>query len=169
MLLDGEGNSLSFVSVVKRVKIPATTLLTCEARLSTPMRGNWVMTSLPSATSCLVFATLHGSASGKVCVICLINDENVNQPLEAGTVMGLAEPVQALDLRNLEGRICQVESSESGSIPAHLVDLFNRSKDNLTAAQTAMLERLLREYVDVFAAHKLDLGCFQAIQHEVIT
>ena len=169
MLMDGEGNTLSIVSVAKRIKIPAATSLTCEARLSTPMRGSWLMTPLPSATACLIPATLHRSASEMVSVICLINDSNVSHVLEAGTVVGLAEPVRVLDVSDSEGRIRQVVSRGSEQIPAHLVDLHKRSQVNLTAEQKSVLEDLLREYAEVFAAHDLDLGYFQAIQHEILT
>ena len=74
--------------------------------------------------------------------------------------MGLAKPVQVMD-----GRVSQLETVDSDQIPAHLSDLFKRSRENLTRDQEAVLE-LLREYSGVLAAHELDEGCFEAIQHD---
>ena len=127
------------------------------------------MTPLPSATACLIPATLHRSASEMVSVICLINDSNVSHVLEAGTVVGLAKPVRVLDVKDSEGKICQVVRRDSEQIPAHLVDLHKRSQVNLTTEQKSVLKDLLQEYAEVFAAHELDLGYFQAIQHEILT
>ncbi len=54
-------------------------------------------------------------------------------------------------------------------VPDKLLDLFERSRRNLTPEQTTILAQVLSEFQDVFASHDLDLGCFTEVKHSINT
>ena len=86
------------------------------------------MTPLPHATSCMIPVTRHGPASEGSPEICLLNDMDAGQVIEAGSVVGLAEPVQVLDGCDAGGGFASWRRVTLDQIPAHLTDLFNRSE-----------------------------------------
>jgi hypothetical protein len=52
-------------------------------------------------------------------------------------------------------------------VPAHLVDLYERSKSNLSKEQSKQLKNLLVEYQDVFSRNKNDLGRTGLTKHKI--
>ena len=58
----------------------------------------------------------------------------------------------------LGSRRTDYEESEASDVPAHLVDLYERSKSNLSKEQSKQLKNLLVEYQDVFSRYKNDLS-----------
>ena len=54
-------------------------------------------------------------------------------------------------------------------VPAHLVELFERSKQNLSEEQIGRLAAALTKYADAFSKHDDDLGVFTAIKHTIPT
>ena len=58
----------------------------------------------------------------------------------------------------LGSRRTDYEESEASDVPAHLVDLYERSKSNLSKEQSKQLKNLLVEYHDVFSRYKNDLS-----------
>lgn len=62
-------------------------------------------------------------------------------------------------------RQINVESDSKLTLPEHLVDLFNRSDEDLNEVEQKHLKILLIDFQDVFAKHDLDLRCLLAIKH----
>ena len=57
----------------------------------------------------------------------------------------------------------------SGGKRKHLVNLFEKSKRELTEQEQGHLKELLCEFEDVFARNEFDLGKFDAIEHGIDT
>jgi len=60
-------------------------------------------------------------------------------------------------------------SSDTSTLPPHLLALYLRSVDNLEGEEARRLQELLATYSDVFAQHDFDLGEFSTIMHRIDT
>jgi hypothetical protein len=67
----------------------------------------------------------------------------------------------------LGSRRTDYEESEASDVPAHLVDLYERSKSNLSKEQAKQLKNLLVQYQDVFSRNKNDLGRTGLTKHKI--
>ena len=54
-------------------------------------------------------------------------------------------------------------------VPAHLSQLYERSKKHLTETQQSAVAALLNEYQAGFSKSDSDLGCFTAVKHKIDT
>jgi hypothetical protein len=70
------------------------------------------------------------------------------------------------DLQNVPA---QDLSSVKTKMPEHLQDLFRRSSENLTEAQSIWIGKLLIEFEDIFSKHSLDIGCVPEVEHTINT
>ncbi|CAB4003291.1 Hypothetical predicted protein [Paramuricea clavata] len=77
------------------------------------------------------------------------------------------EPVEYAIDEELGSRRTDYEESEASDVPAHLVDLYERSKSNLSEEQSKQLKNLLVEYQDVFSRNKNDLGRTGLTKHKI--
>jgi hypothetical protein len=59
--------------------------------------------------------------------------------------------------------------SQTGNLPDHLIDVFERSSKNLTLDQSEAVKTLLREYGDIFSKDDSDLGRTGLVRHEIST
>ena len=100
---------------------------------------------------------------GNLATLELVNDTGCTIYLEKGTVMGTAAKAEELPLPERgKSKMRKVQQATGRELPAHLRDLYKRSGKGLTDQDREDLRQLLIEYADVFAAHDLDLGCFNA-------
>ena len=82
--------------------------------------------------------------------------------------MGTASMAEELPLLEKGKRkVRKVQQAAGRKLPEHLTDLCARSGKGLTGKEREELQQLLVEYGDVFAAHDLDLGCFNATPHRI--
>ena len=103
---------------------------------------------------------------GNLATLELVNDTGCTIYLEKGTVMGTAAKAEELPLPERgKSKMRKVQQATGRELPAHLRDLYKRSGKGLTDQDREDLRQLLIEYADVFAAHDLDLGCFNATPH----
>ena len=55
------------------------------------------------------------------------------------------------------------------TLPNHLEQVFNVSKEHLSQEESSQLSNLLIEYQDVFAQSEFDLGNYRGIEHSIDT
>ena len=60
-------------------------------------------------------------------------------------------------------------SSQVTTLPKHLDQVCNVSKEHLSQEESSQLSNLLIEYQDVFAQSEFDLGNFTGIEHSLDT
>lgn len=154
------------VTLAKKTKVPSNSCKIVEAQLSHCMDEDFMFIPLHDAAPCLSPASLH--TRGSKVILQLFNDTDACMSIEAGTVMGTVAEVKVLP--STSGGVSRVRkfSTTDQEIPEHLVDLFKRSTTDIADSEKKLLEQLLIDYADVFAAHDLDLGCFTAVQHEIL-
>ena len=106
-------------------------------------------------------------------VVCFINTSDRHVSIEKGETVaraveieGVTDPVPTQ--KTGQGGV-DPGWGKSSQIPAHLMDLFERSKGLLTEGEQGELASLLGEYGDVFAASEFDLGNFTAVEHQIDT
>jgi hypothetical protein len=155
------------VYLVCRAKIPAHSTTYAIGKVTVPMAHAFIVEPARENLPCLVPASLH--SKGELATIQLVNDTDSAIFLEPNTIIGTARKGQALDLRPRGVRKVRrvSQSYQNKPLPPHLVDLYQRSCEGLSAAQQESLKWLLIEYADVFAAHDLDLGTFTALPHRI--
>ena len=122
----------------------------------------------------------------------ILNPRAEDVHLFKGTVMGCAESVESVEpflqheretLLSNDASLATIEeqspellrpnSSEAVNrpsvIPKHLVELFERSKDNLSEDEQAQLIETLIRYQSAFAKDSMDLGKTDIIEHAIDT
>ncbi|XP_061190471.1 uncharacterized protein LOC133198392 [Saccostrea echinata] len=59
--------------------------------------------------------------------------------------------------------------AESETVPAHLLELAEKSSKNMTKSEQQALVSLLSEFKDIFSREEYDLGTFTVIKHQINT
>ncbi len=134
-------------------------------------------------------------AAGEKPLVCFVNPSDHFQTLKAGKLVGMAHetfeivdvpldskaiPLNPLATINIESsKLNVVNTSLSDreinnttglpTLPEHLKEVFQISKEKLTDCQSNKLSKLLIEYADVFAESEYDLGNFTSIEHTIDT
>ena len=54
-------------------------------------------------------------------------------------------------------------------MPAHMIDMFEKSCGNLTEEQSIIFGNLLIDFQNIFAKDDTDLGCFVGVEHKIDT
>jgi hypothetical protein len=156
------------VYLVGRAKLPAHSTTYAIGRVTAPIAKTFLLEPVRENLLCLVPASLH--SRGELATIQIVNDTDSAIFLEPDIVIGTARQAQPLDLQprgTRKVRRVNLQARKNKPIPPHLVDLYTRSCDGLSAEQQESLKCLLIEYADVFAAHDLDLGTFTALPHRI--
>ena len=122
----------------------------------------------------------------------ILNPRAEDVHLFKGTVMGCAERVESVEpflqheretLLSNDASLATIEEDSSellrpnsseavyrpSDIPKHLVELFERSKDNLSEGEQARLIETLIRYQSAFAKDSMDLGRTDIIEHTIDT
>ena len=106
-------------------------------------------------------------------MFCLINLSDHHVEVEKGVVLAYAEEVcpKVEPVGIQKSRDCRTggQGEREREIPEHLVNLFEKSKGELTEQEQGHLRELLCEFEDVFAKNEFDLGKFDAIKHGIDT
>ena len=88
--------------------------------------------------------------------------------IKSGTVLGTFSDINIMEGQPLP-HIRNVSVNNTGQLPEHVHNLFERSKVGLPELEQGKLFDILCQYSDVFAEHDLDLGCYSNIKHEINT
>jgi hypothetical protein len=92
-------------------------------------------------------------------VLCLINLSDHHVELEKGEVLAYAEEVcskmEPVGIQKVEVAKQEVQGKGEREIPEHLLNLFEKSKGELTGQEQGHLRELLCEFEDVFAKKNL--------------
>jgi len=161
-----ETSVVSRVTLIEKTRVPSNSSKIVVAQLSHCMAEDFMFNPLHDAAPCLLPASLH--TRGNHVNLQLINDTNACMVIEAGTVIGTVAEVQIMPYSTEGVSKVREFSTIDQEIPKHLIDLFDRSATDLADSEKEQLKHLLIVYADVFAAHDLDLGCFTAVQHEIL-
>ena len=154
------------VKLISRTRVPSNSITHAVAQLSHQMEQSFIFIPARDTVPCLVPATLH--PKGNLATLQLVNDTCYTIYLEEGTVMGTAAMAEELLLLERGKRkVRKMQQATGRKLPEHLTDLYTRSGKGLTDEEREELQQLLVEYGDVFAAHDLDLGCFNATPHRI--
>ena len=154
------------VKLISRTKVPSNSITHAVAQLSHQMKQSFIFIPARDAVPCLVPATLH--PKGNLATLQLVNDTCYTIYLEECTVMGTAAMAEELPLLERGKRkVRKVQQATGRKLPEHVTDLYTRLGKGLTDKEREELQQLLVEYGDVFAAHDLDLGCFNATPHMI--
>lgn len=117
----------------------------------------------------LVAKTLVDPSCGLVPLrLANINDFEITLP--CSTCVATCESVHfdvAFNRNN--AKLMKVDTTETDVLPEYLLDLKNRSSENLTENQIEQLERLLKKHTHVFSKTKDDLGVASSIKHKINT
>ena len=119
----------------------------------------------------LIPRTLHKGGNNPV--FCLMNLSDHHVELEKGVVLAYAEEVcskvEPVGIQKVEVAEQKVQGKGKGKFPSILINLFEKSKGELTGQEQGHLRQLLCEFEDVLAKNEFDLGKFDAIQHGIDT
>jgi len=108
-----------------------------------------------------------------------MSDERVVNPMVERVVNPMDErvvnPTRAPDervvnpTRSPEERVVNPPEQTGDEVPQHLKQMYESSKEKLTADEAKLLAKLLRDFEDVFAKDEFDLGNFTALEHSIDT
>ena len=108
----------------------------------------------------------------------LVNFSSETKTVQADTVVATGQPVSGvveIESRNDQDTCGHINKVAHGvdktdtEIPAHLEDLWERSKDELDEAQQLEVKSLLIDNASTFAKSKSDLGTTNLVQHKIFT
>ena len=157
------------VKVKRKVKVPALSAIKVSCSLDQPMEEYYTESEV---NHLMVPRTVQNGKTPPIMVFFNCSDKAVK--LSRGQIVGLAYEFSSV-LDDNEQSASQTGMSvnqvkvDSGEIPEHVQDLFERSKQDLTPDEQIELKRLLVNNADAFSTHDLDLGSFDAIEHTVDT
>ena len=77
--------------------------------------------------------------------------------------------VEPVEIQKVEIAEQEVQGEGEREISEHLINLFEKSKGELTVQEQGHIGELLCEFEDMFAKNKFDLGKFDAIKHGIDT
>ena len=77
--------------------------------------------------------------------------------------------VEPVEIQKVEIAEQEVLGEGEREISEHLINLFEKSKGELTVQEQGHIGELLCEFEDMFAKNKFDLGKFDAIKHGIDT
>ena len=165
------GEKVANVTVCKTTIIPPNTCVKVPCHVSEAMKSFMVEAADDSD---LVIPPVACSCSQDVNIfvmnvhnhhIKLAKDKEIGQAMEVSEVPPIPTDMSA------HFQINQVMGQEpkEETLPEHLQDLFERSRQNLEVDQQEKLKQLLIEFQDVFAKDEFDLGNFTAIEHGINT
>ena len=103
----------------------------------------------------------------------LLNASQEVQRLHSGTTVADVEEVEVLGSAQkvVDDPVGSSSSkgAKTGSLPSHLVDLFERAAERLGPSERLQLRELLCEFQDIFAKSKEDLGRTRLVHHHIDT
>jgi hypothetical protein len=140
------------------------------AQLSETLGGDYIV-RVATRREIFIPRTLHKGVNNPV--LCLINLSNHHVKLEKGVVLTYAEEVclkvEPVGIQKVEIAEQEVQEEGEREIPEHLINLFEKSKEEQTGQEQGHLGELLCEFEDMFAKNEFDLGKFDAIKHGIDT
>jgi hypothetical protein len=142
------------VFLVRGCMVPPNSVMRVETQLSETLGGEYIVKAATKG-EILIPRTLHKGGDNPV--LCLINLSDHHVELKNGEVLAYAEEVcskvEPVGIQHVD--VAEQEGQEKGEreIPEHLINLFEKSKRELT----------------VFAKNELDLGKCDVIQHGIDT
>ena len=193
----GEAFQVSRVAVSKRTVVPPQTTVHVPCKLEHPINSLFAFQPKRSSTRALLPNAVYMSGQG-VCSLPVINDTGCYLTLKKDSMVGSAIEVDDLvddklvedtetdaevDLCFPDGNEAELvetfnilrtstETAQLGNckeLPAHLTDLFETSKINLSASDQMKLKELFIEFKDVFSKGDDDLGCFTEMRFQINT
>ena len=166
----GEHVAVARVTLTGKVHVPAHSSAFGVGRLDKKIDQSFGFEPCKTAADSLYPASFHDK--GKFAVLEFYNDSDSAIQIEPNTLVGTAmggdvlSPQKPLKRGAKLVRAMKVKTKAT-QLPAHLVELYERSSKGLSVEEATELRCLLIEYADVFAAHELDLGCFTALKHKI--
>ena len=158
------------MSLFRGCRIPPNSVMRVGAQLSESLEGDYIVRATTRG-EILIPRTLHKGGNNPV--LCLISLSDHHVELEMGLVLSYAEEVgpkgEPVGIKKVEIAEQEVQGEREREIPEHLVNLFEKSKKELTGQEQGHLKELLCEFEDVFARNEFDLGSFDAIEHGIDT
>lgn len=102
--------------------------------------------------------------------VCMMNTSEEEVFIPSEVPIGVCEPYKDnFDCASFHITSTTKVNQGDTEIPEHLIDIFNRSKTELSEEQEAKLQALLIKYQNVFAKSSEDLGQNDSIKHEINT
>lgn len=88
----------------------------------------------------------------------LMNVSGQSQTIFKNTVVGMTFPVKEIIMTETEGSVNHVMPGEREEVlPEHLQELFDRTRPELSAEQTAQVKNILIKFSSIFSRNKDDL------------
>ena len=169
VLVNEEVEEVTRAQVSGRVKIPPNSSQLVEVSITKEMESDFVIIPIREATPCIMPSSFHTSTS-RLLVQC-INDTNFSIVLEKGLVIGVVE--EGVEIQENQTptagnqNFAKVRNLKETNLPPHLEELFERSTPELNENESKRLKELLTSFQDIFSAHDLDIGCFDAVPHKI--
>lgn len=158
--------AISKVVVARRTIVPPNSVGLVPCQTSTKV--SQFMFKPRSDLQVLVPRSVHKGTSHMV--ICAVNTTDKNVVFKMDQRVGKAEEVAVIQ-QVLKENVSQEYSPRrmDTSIPNHLAEMLNNSKEYLNDVQLKQLAELTCRYQDVFAKDDFDLGNFTTIEHSIDT
>jgi hypothetical protein len=164
----------AWVSLARKVCIPAGSVVLCPAHLDRKLGDYMVEPSIEQVSDLLLMPhTYH--ASGSSTQICLVNPSERDVTLQEGSMLGAAvEAGHHVPVPYLDRKVCSLGEEHRGDldireVPDHLQDLLERSSRELSREQRGQIADLLTEFQDVFARSEFDFVDFTALEYRIDT
>lgn len=99
-----------------------------------------------------------------------MNVSSQSQTIFKNTVVGMTFPVKEIIMPETEGSVNHVMPVEREEVlPEHLQELFDRTRPELSAEQTAQVKNILIKFSSIFSRNKDDFGRTSLIKHHINT
>jgi hypothetical protein len=144
---------------------------------SDPLNGDWLLEPMESTLGSmgLIMAESMVPRSATVLPILLFNPGSEPVEVEAGTVVGHIQKVEAMEaptVASVLGELsvpAEVEDKPKGIVPGHLQPLLDALPEELSAEQRHLVMDLLVNYEDIFVGPDRALGCTSMAEHTIDT
>ena len=175
--IGGEAESVSQVIIQETTKLPPWSC--CNIMVNIPKadalsESGYLIPSIPLLQNKGVYL-VEGiiNTSSKPATIQLINFGETEATVFSNTKVGTcesfydAEPANSVSCASIQTEAVNQQSSKL--LPDHLLDLWERSKVNLTENEGEILADLLNRYQHIFSKSSEDLGRSDRVQHKINT
>ena len=175
--IGGEAESVSQVIIQETTKLPPWSC--CNIMVNIPKadalsESGYLIPSIPLLQKKGVYL-VEGiiNTFSKPATIQLINFGETEATVFSNTKVGTcesfydAEPANSVSCASIQTEAVNQQSSKL--LPDHLLDLWERSKVNLTENESEILADLLNRYQHIFSKSSEDLGRSDRVQHKINT
>lgn len=167
------------IAIDQQVTVPPESEMIVQGRpIDTLSKGkNCVLETAPSfneKSGLLVAKALVDPCKGLV-PIRVINLSEQPQIIHKHTVAAVSEPIdedmvfEPENVRNITISETKSHQKCDNKLPDHLVNLFNKSSENLDIEQTEKLKLLLEKHQHSFSKSSTDIGCTSLVEHTINT